>query len=209
MQTDVGAAREEAELRTVSLVAWIEALPGAPWLTGLLVFGAVLLVNVAVESVSPPPADAATTFLRRIVYLVAAIFGYVFGATPYLVRWSQRDLDELRPDLACTDPEFARLRRSLSHHPVRFLAIGALIAVAFGMAFLEGNFSVLTRALSEPSLFSAWLVLRGILLWLVTGPAVYLLFKNAFTMRRVGAELLGFVTTRTRTRPAGSAPGVG
>jgi hypothetical protein len=189
-QTEVAAAPDEAGPRTVSIVAWIEALPGAPWLTGVLVFGLLVLVNLVVEGVSPPGADSASIFLRRTGYLLAAVLGYLFGITPYVVRWSQRDLDELRPDLVCSDRVFSRLRRSLAWHPLRPLAVSALVSLGLGTLFLEEALSAISRALSERSLFVVWIVLRGLLMWSVIGPSFYLFFKNASTMRRVGTEFL-------------------
>ncbi len=117
------------------LIDWIDRLPGPFWifLLALLAFEFVLVNAVRWLDGSLPLGEFD---IRQSYYVVFT--AYLLGAMYYLNRTALRALDDFRPALTMSEPEYARLRYELTTLPARPVLIANLLSLLFVSIFIFG-----------------------------------------------------------------------
>lgn len=117
--------------RQVRLLAlrWTAGRPGSEWWLGALVAVGLMIGTRLAEDFSGPLKTPHPSFEAGLPYTLAIALGYIVAAYSYAIRRCEQDFDALRPSLRCSEPEFRRMRDSLSHHDRRLVPAAGVAAV--------------------------------------------------------------------------------
>jgi hypothetical protein len=146
---------------------------------------ALLACNFALWRMAPEVASGSFGDLL-LIFPVALFYMLVMGS--WCERQALRDLASLRPHITCSDPEYAELEHSMTHHSRRLIAGGSLAGIA--IAVLLGIFGGRdTIEAVRPALLLP-VALESLLLWVVTVPTCLMIFVDASSFGRIGREHL-------------------
>lgn len=164
------------------LIDWtpLSAAQAAGILAGALLVGNFALWRFAHETIP-------SRFPSELLLIFPIMIFYMLAMGSLCVRGALHDLASLRPHIACSDREFARLEHAMTHYPRRLVTIGSLagIAVAVLLGLLGGQGTIQA---GSPLLLPV--ALQSLLFWTVAVPTCLIIFASASTFGRIGRERL-------------------
>ena len=165
----------------------VQASPLTPVWTAVCVGAGLTLANFAVSGLSAGALPIDAYFVSQALGH-SLMLAYVFWASHFLWSGALRDLGDLGSVLrGGAETQDARVRR-FSYLRPGVIALSALAAFAFSQASIEFYTGRVGRLLAGSTLapMDAFLLVNNFLVWLVSGPALYIGFVLALRFGRIG-----------------------
>lgn len=145
------------------------------------------------EVFSPPDAETQQRISTGIglSLFFSLMIAYAITAASFVIDHCQKALDELRPELECSDQVFQDIRKSLGAASTLHLFFVATLGLGLGIShdlFMQGAVMSLLHW-SIPSRIELGGSLGTILTWFVITHIISTFVRNAVTIARVGQDL--------------------